>query len=468
MSFKRILVFFILYAFQLLCFAQNLNITNAGDPSVAYMNVWQAAELGKAFKARYVNSGLVLDDPIVNNYIEALGKKLIAHSPAPKDPIHFFIVNSPELNAFTGPGGYVGVNTGLIGFVKNEDELAAVMSHETGHVVEGHLARMLALEKETEKPTIAAALASIAIGVFNPAAGALGLTASVAGFQQHILTYTRDDEKEADRVGISILYKSGFNPMGMPEVFQALQQNSELYPATPSFLQNHPSDSYRIADSLNRAVLFPKRQYHVDPEFYLIQARIKAETSDNLPTLAAEFNQQQYSKLSYIKTVGLYGYALVEISLQNYATAQTALNQLLQLEPKQFLFGLAQAELDQAQRNYQKAFTDLENLYKTHPKSYPIAYDFAIAAYQNSNYKMAISILEDLEFEHPNNVVIYYYLAQSEADDGNTQAALMTEAKLQMQLGGGIDAKDLLMRALRTPGKNPYARIQIEAMLKMV
>ena len=157
---------------------------------------------------------------------------------------YFFIVKSNEINAFAGPCGYIGVNSQLILATANESELAAVMAHELAHVRQHHLYRMIEHQKQMRIPMLASMLASIALGVLNPTAGTGAMMAALSGFAQDSINYVRSNEKEADRIGIDMLIKSGQDPRGMASFFKKMQENARYYYTDniPAILRSHPLD----------------------------------------------------------------------------------------------------------------------------------------------------------------------------------------------------------------------------------
>lgn len=170
-------------------------------------------ELEKEFVQLINQSDSVERNPLATQYINHLGRRLahFAHIPTP----YFFIVKSNEINAFAGPGGYIGINTRLILATENESELAAVMAHEIAHVRLHHLYNMIEHQKQMRIPMIASMLASIALGAINPTLGSGALMASMSGFAQDNINFTRANEKEADRIGIDMLIKSDLDPKAM-------------------------------------------------------------------------------------------------------------------------------------------------------------------------------------------------------------------------------------------------------------
>ena len=238
-------------------------------------------ELEKEFIQIINQSDSIERDALANQYINHLGKKLarLAHMPTP----YFFIVKSNEINAFAGPGGYIGINTQLILATDNESELAAVMAHEIAHVRLHHLYQRIEHEKQMRIPLLASLLASAALGVVNPTLGSGALMASMTGFAQDNINFTRANEKEADRIGIGMLIKSGLDPRGMAGFFKKMQQNSRYYYTAniPAILRTHPLDEERIAEAENRSQNLGEKQYTDSLNYRLFKELIRVSVTNN-------------------------------------------------------------------------------------------------------------------------------------------------------------------------------------------
>jgi predicted Zn-dependent protease len=240
----------------------NLELPDIGDPTGTSFTPLQEQQLGEAFYRNLHSQLEISQDSEVNDYIQNLGQRLTANSDKPEQPFHFFIVNSAQINAFAGPGGYIGVNAGLILASETESELASVMAHEIAHVTQRHLFQTFQDSSRLSLPMAAAMLAAMLVGSQSSQAGQAALLATQAAMAQHQINFTRDNEAEADRVGMQILSKSTFDPRGMPAFFERLQQSTRFSGhSAPEFLLTHPVTTSRISDTRGRADNFPYRQY---------------------------------------------------------------------------------------------------------------------------------------------------------------------------------------------------------------
>lgn len=198
---------------------------------------------------------MVLDDPLLSDYVNSLGYRLVSSSDRPDSGFTFFIVRDPQINAFAAPGGYVAVNAGLINAMGSEDELAGVMAHEISHVQQQHILRAFEDQKKMSIPIMLAMLGVMiaAAGRTDDAAPA-ALVAGQSLMIQRQINFTRGDEAEADRVGIQTLARAGFDPNAMAGAFQELQKVMRVNGVdVPEFLLDHPVDTKRIAEAKARA-----------------------------------------------------------------------------------------------------------------------------------------------------------------------------------------------------------------------
>jgi len=237
----------------------------ARDPDVRLPDIGSsAASLATPQELREYGAGmlqemrayeLVVDDPLLGDYINALGYRLVASSDHPDPGFYFFIVRDDQINAFAAPGGFVAANAGLITAMQTEDELAAVLAHEISHVEQQHILRAFEDQKKMSIPIMLGMLGVILASAHrNDDTAAAAMMTGTSLIQQRQINFTRGDEAEADRVGIQTLARAGFDPLAMAGAFQTLQKVMRVNGVDiPEFLLDHPLDTKRIADSKARA-----------------------------------------------------------------------------------------------------------------------------------------------------------------------------------------------------------------------
>ncbi|MGB5512802.1 MAG: M48 family metalloprotease, partial [Woeseiaceae bacterium] len=197
--------------------ADDINLPDMGSPADAILNTSQESQLGRMIMQDIRRSGAVIEDPLITEYVNAIGNRIVAQTNDGDHSFTFFAVEDPRINAFALPGGYIGVHTGLLEATRNEDELAGVIAHEIAHVTQRHIARAIHANSRQSILSTAMMLGAIIVaaagGSSDVVQGAVAVAQGTAIQQQ--INFTRTNEFEADRVGISALADAGFDPYGM-------------------------------------------------------------------------------------------------------------------------------------------------------------------------------------------------------------------------------------------------------------
>lgn len=348
--------------------SEKILLPDMGDSTGTLLTPVQEQELGQAFFRNLHSQTEISQDLDIQQYIESLGEKLVAGSDTPGYPFHFFVVMDDDINAFAGPGGYIGVNAGLLVGTEAESELASVMAHEIAHVTQRHLYRAFEAASQLSIPTAAAMLAAVLLGTQSPAMGQAALMAIQAGNVQAQINFTRENEEEADRVGMQILSQSAYDPHSMPIFFERLQQATRYAGAgIPEFLRTHPVTTSRISDTRGRADKYPYRQYPDSQDYLITRAKLRVLTSSSEQDLLKYFKAQQRQGTTEQRAVGDYGMGLLHLKNQRFKEAEAIFRQLSTAYPaqRQYLAALARTELDSG--NYLQAL----DLFKTALQKFP-------------------------------------------------------------------------------------------------
>lgn len=266
----------------LACFSWRATLADGlpdlGDSSQSSMSTQQERQLGESVMRQFRASENFVRDPDVSQYLNTLGYKLASNSQDPTIPFEFFALKDRSINAFALPGGFVGIHTGLLLTAQSESELASVLGHEISHVTQHHLARQMELQSRLTLPMLAAfALAILAAQRSSsgdtPVAAIASAQALGASAQ---LGYSRDNEREADRLGMQTLEKSGFDPRAMPRFFERMQKATMALDNNAfAYLRTHPLTTERIADTQARVDLLPYKQVPDSPDFSLVREKIR-------------------------------------------------------------------------------------------------------------------------------------------------------------------------------------------------
>ncbi len=223
-----------------------------GDPASQTLSPAEEHELGQMLLRELRHQLPVLEDLWLSHYLNSLGERLVSASSGSRYPFTFLLVRDPSINAFAAPGGIIAVNTGLIETTRDESELAAVLAHEIAHVTQRHLARLYYRSQRWNLASTLGLLAAAIIAAHSPEAGRAAIYTGVAANASARLAFTRDNEREADRIGHHILAAAGFDARAAGRFFQRLQAESLTDPdRTTEFLQTHPLTTQRIADALS-------------------------------------------------------------------------------------------------------------------------------------------------------------------------------------------------------------------------
>ncbi|WP_131781874.1 M48 family metalloprotease [Legionella gresilensis] len=424
----------------------------------------QLEELEKEFIQKINQSDSIVRNPLANQYINHLGKQLAKfdQSSAP----YFFIVKSDEINAFAGPGGYIGINSQLILATDNEGELAGVMAHELAHVRLHHLYRLLEHEKQMRIPLLASLLASVALGAVNPTLGSGALMASMSGFAQDNINFIRANEKEADRIGIKMLLGSGLNPHGMADFFRKLQQHTRyFYTANlPAILRTHPLDDDRIAEAENRTNHIKSKNYTDTLDYHLFKELIRTIVAQNPQHL---LNYYQHECRRHSSNVACqYGHAVTYLRMDNYKQAQARLTQLLNVDGNNLFYQIAMAQAEAGNKQFIAALKRLQELQLNYPENYAVLMAYAQTLRQAGQPKDAVTILLKGFRQFQNNLPLCEELAQAQAAAQQKGYAYFTEARCHLLQGRQRDALRQLRLARALAKKDQYLIARAEALIE--
>lgn len=397
----------------LLCFspyALSDGLPDLGDVSQAAINPIQERQIGQQSMLQIRASKQFLSDAEINDYLNQLGNKLVSFSTEPSLEFEFFALNDYSVNAFAMPGGFVGVNAGLLLTTQTESELASVLAHEISHVTQHHMARMVSAQQGDSIATMAA----IAVAILAARSNAQASQATIAGVQaramQKQLDFTRIHEQEADRLGFELLQKAGFNTHAMPEFLLRLQRATRLTDGNaPNYLRTHPITSDRIADIENRVNKQPYQLLPDSLDFQLVRTKLIAAQKTSTDAIA---------HFEDALTIHKYGnpiaqqYGLVSSLLRNneFERAKTELAVLLKLA---HATSANNAMLETLAGQVKRAAKDPDTLafYRTAMQNFPnhraLVYDYVDVLLKNSQAEIAIKLLAEQSARHPTDTTLY-------------------------------------------------------------
>jgi predicted Zn-dependent protease len=320
--------FWIIVALLLVCGAYAQNLPDLGDSSSSALSSIDEQRLGDNIMLDIRRDPAYLDDPEVADYVNRLGSRLTAASDSARQSFEFFVVSDPQINAFALPGGYIGLNTGLLLAAQSESEVAGVVGHEIAHVTQKHIARMVNQQSSTQLVPLAALAVAILAARSNSQVGEAAMAFGTASAVQSQLNFTRAAEQEADRVGLQLVTAAGFDPQGMANFFGRLQRATRAYDGgAPSYLRTHPLTTDRIADIENRIHNLPYRQVPDTLEFQLVRAKLRA-TGNSAREAIAFFEEGLREKKYLSEAAGRYGLSVAFLREKQVDRAKAQLKQL--------------------------------------------------------------------------------------------------------------------------------------------
>jgi predicted Zn-dependent protease len=425
-------------------------------------------EIEKGFIEEINSSNSVLRDPLSHQYLNRLGKQLSAQTDVSPPP-DFFIVKSDEINAFAGPGGHIGINSTLFLISEHESELAAVMAHEIAHVRQHHLYHMLEHQHRMKAPMLASLLAAIALGAVNPALGQGAVMATMGGFAQDSINFIRSNEKEADRIGIDILKRAGFDPRGMIQFFKRMQENTRYYSAKiPTILRTHPLDDDRIAEAENRSAHLTPKTIPDSLDYQLTKERIRNLTSKQHSKKLFDDYNSRCPTLETNDNACLYGRALTLLRANQAEKALDILQVLAAEAPENLFYGIALAEALSHLKKNKAAITQLQALLLNHPENYALNMSLAdtySAAKENSQ---ASQILLQTHRAFPHDLPACYALAHAASDNHQKAFAYFTYAECNQLKGNKKEARRLFKLAKTLSLKDRFLQARIQAKLELL
>jgi predicted Zn-dependent protease len=453
----------LLCSFALTCHAEGL--PDLGDASQEMISPLQERQIGEQSMFQIRADKSYLDDAEIADYLNQLGALLVANSGEPSQPFEFFAINDNAINAFAIPGGFVGVNTGLLLLAQNESELASVLGHEIAHVTQHHYARMMSGQRYDSL----AALATIAVAILaarnNPQAATAAIYGAQGGAMQRQLNFTRTHEMEADRIGLATLEKSGFDTRAMPAFFDKMQRATRLLEGnTPTYLRTHPVTAERIADVDNRVQQLP---FHLVPDslnFQLVRAKLNA--TQKSPADAVAFFTSALGDQKYGNPIAN-RYGLVLALLRNKQEKQAA-QEFASLQNQASSNAMITTLAGKIKRigGQEK---NIAAFYRTATQNFPqhraLVYDYAEILLQDKRYEEALKLLNEQILAHGNDSRLYELQAKTFAALGRHQEehhALAYNYILHGSLRGAIEQLELAKQA----GTDYYELSTIETELK--
>jgi len=439
------------------------NLPSMGEPADNALSPIEEQQLGAQFMRQIRAQMPLVRDVPVTEYIQTLGNRLASASgKAPKQDFTFFVINDPQINAFAIPGGYVGINVGLIDAMAHEEQLAGVVAHEVAHVTQRHHARAFALGNQYSIRTAATILAAILIGQASTEAGQAALAAGMAVTQQSAVNFTRSNEIEADRIGIEILPNAQYNPTAMAESFAILRRKNSLNTSRGAlqYLRTHPLDNNRIAEAKDRASAKPEQPLAPQNDFQLFKARLAVLHTEDKAQLQRTY-QAKYQKSPSAETT--YGIALLELSANRLDSAIKYLDKLQSIAPDHPMAQLTRADVLEQSGNLDASLAVLEDLHENYPERFSVVGKLVDLQTRKRRLTLAKQTVKQyLRRISKPNPLAWRQLAGLQQRLGEQSASHESLSRYFMGLNEGARAMSQLKLALQhvTPGSNDELRLE--------
>lgn len=413
-------ILFILTLFATTNTLANNELPTLGNASSNMISIEKERQLGTAWLAALRGQVQTYEQPIIEQYLEQLVYSLAPYSTVADREFRFVVLNSPELNAFAVPGSVVGINAGLFLHASSEQEFASVIAHELAHLSQRHYARRLEKQQLSTPLTLAGVLASVVIAATTGAEAGIATLASTQALSvEKSLSYSRQNEEEADRIGIETMYKSDYNPRAMPKMFERMLKNARLQGNTPpEYLSTHPLSENRVSDTRNRAEQYPVKPYQDSILFHICKAIVTvdyAQSKEQAATLYKSIIARGQHKNVDAARFGL-AYALLE---SDPSTSLKILDELHTKYPGIIAINLFLAEAEYLAGKKDAAFERLKELLEFNPNNYPSALLLAELYDFEKRYSEAENILIKLTRAQADNPLVWYMLSEIHGQAGN-------------------------------------------------
>jgi predicted Zn-dependent protease len=457
---------FVLCALVAIAPAFGQALPELGEAAQAGFSPLQERRLGERIMREIRASRDFYDDAEAHDYINALGQRLAARGAEARQEFDFFLLRDGQINAFALPGGFVGVNTGLVLAAQSESELASVLAHEIAHVTQRHIARMLAQQKQSQIASLAALAAAILLSRVSSQAAEAAAAFGQAGAVQSQLNFSRDAEREADRVGLQILQQAGFDPRAMAVFFERLQRATRVYESSaPSYLRTHPLTYERIADMQNRTESLPYRQVPDSLEFQLIRAKLRAQLSPAREALAF-FDTSLAERKFLSEAASRYGLAASLARLGENARARAELERLRKLVPAHPIVETLACSIAGLAGGERAALGCYREALKTFPSHRALAYGYAEASLAAGEAGAALRFVAERLQASPDDHRLYLLQARAHAALGRRLAQHRALAEAYARLGNVPAAVEQLQIGLKAGDGDFYELSSAEARLR--
>ncbi|RTL56430.1 MAG: M48 family peptidase [Rhodocyclaceae bacterium] len=443
-------------------------LPNLGEASQADFSPQMERKVGEeAMNDIRLHEPTYIDDPEINGYLTRLVGRLAANlDKGSQQSFEVFALRDPMLNAFAMPGGYIGVHTALILAAQSESELASVLAHEVSHVTQHHLARMVSNQQQSQM----AALLALAVGVLaarsRPDLAMGAMLGGQAAAVQNQLSYSRDFEREADRIGIQLLEKSGFDIRGMGAFFVRMDKFGRIYEnGAPGYLRTHPLTTERIADMENRIQGRPYKQVVDSLAFHLVRAKLRSQEGSSQDAVT-EFSSQLKEHKYVSEAAAHYGMARAWLRDGKPDQAEKEVDNLSRLKIASPMIETLLAEIQVKRGEVPAAIKSLRAARSQYPDELGIGLLLIDTLLDAGRFQEALRVIVEEQQSRPTDARLYLLMARTYA--GLNQQFRQHRALAEGYLLQGVlhSAVEQLELAQKAPDGDFYEQSQVDARLR--
>lgn len=443
-------------------------LPDLGDPAQEALSAAQEKRIAEeVMREVRFREPSYLDDPEVEEYLAALGRTLTSTPVTQGEGYQFFVLRDSTINAFAMPGGVIGLHTGLVTTTTTESELASVMAHEIGHVEQHHIARMMSRQGSTTALVLASLLLAVLAGSSSPTAAGAVLAGGQAAAIQSQLAYSRDYEREADRVGLQILREAGFDAQGMPDFFERMyRQTRMLDNNAPTYLRTHPLTQDRISDIGARVAQTAPRPHASSIDFLLV--RSKLEVVQFGPQLMIPRLLERQPRNAQEQAARSYGLVRAYLADNQLDKAEQALGELRKLKPDTAMLAQLAADLARAQGRFAEAARSCHDARASYPLRRSLIYCEAEAWLAAGKPEETLRAVDRYLRGPSSDYRLYVLQAKANTALGRNAQAHRAQAEVYLLQGDLSGAMDQLQLAQRDGGGDYMEQAALDARLREV
>lgn len=421
-----------------------------GDTTSGLISLQQEHELGRDWLRNMRSQVSTIDDPIILEWFHDLVYQLVPNSQLQSTDLELIVIDSPELNAFAVPGGVVGINFGLLLYSDDEDQLSSVLAHELAHLSQRHFARQVEAAQRRDPVALATLLASIIlIATSNTDAGIAGIMGSQAAAIQNQLAYSRDFEREADRLGMKTLVASGLDANAMTGMFTNMMDASKYRGSSLEFLMTHPLTATRVADAAGRAAQYPRKPRTESFRFTVLKliAEARYRLQDQAET---EFTYRLNKATGVYRDALLFSLARLALQEEQW---DKGLERLSDIKQTELLIRILNAQLLAGRDGPIAALNILRELRRIHTDSPVLDVALAEVNLEAGKKKDATLLLKRLTEDYPTTPLYWQRLSKAAQANGDLTLAYRALGEYHHYSGRTQEAVQQFQSAIREANK---------------